>query len=223
MKAIFRRTLAIAASAFLLAAGPSMAAVIHEFGDAGQSVDTAQVTAGNTLSITDIFGALPSGNDADLYIINVVDAAAFSATTVGGTSLDTQLFLFSATGAPIFANDDDPGGLSLGSSLPGLLANGLYILGISLSGYDPVNEVNQLLFETSALTTDLRGPAAGLQPATLAGFDGFPLDDAGRYRIQLTGAAAAVPEPSSVLLAGMAGLLCLATTKRRRRQSATRA
>ena len=61
--------------------------------------------------------------------------------------------------------------MSLGCLLPAggafaPFAAGLYYLGISMSGYDPVNSASQALFTLPVLSTDVRGPAAGLQPAT---------------------------------------------------------
>lgn len=228
MKSLFRRAGSLFVGATLLAAGSSMASEVVEFGDAGQTQASAQVTAGYLTSLTSIFGSLSSSTDADLYLINILNPGAFSATTVNDTGgfLDTQLFLFSLSGAPVYANDDADGStvrstLPAGSSF-GPLSAGLYILGISLSGYDPVNAVNQLLFDMSGLTTDVRGPNPSLQPASLVGFfDSTFYDASDNYRIQLTGAGTAVPEPASALLVTLAGALCAATTIRRRRHPQT--
>lgn len=229
MKAVFRRTRALAAAAALAVAGTSMAAVVNEFGDAGQDTASAQVTAGNPTSLTDIFGSLRSAGDADLYLINIVNPGAFSATTVNSTGdfLDTQLFLFTADGAPVYTNDDADGStvrstLPAGSSF-GPLAAGLYLLGISLSGNDPINAVSQLLFD-SGLTTDVRGPNPSLQPASLSGFfDNTFYDVRDHYRIQLTGAGTAVPEPGTALLAALGGAMCLGFSLRRRRETTLKA
>jgi hypothetical protein len=229
MSAHSRTTLASSArkAALLCVLGWSLASsahatIINEIGDAGQTQSTAQVTR-DADTLTDIFGSLQSSLDADLYLIRITDPATFSASTVNATGgfLDTQLFLLTATGAPLFLNDDDAGGLSLLSKLPSSsgfasLASGLYLLGVAMSGYDPVNVNNQLLF-ASGLTTSVRGAASGLSPAILGGFsDDTFFADLGPYDIQLTGAAAAIPEPSIELMLLVGGAFCACTARRRR-------
>ena len=102
-----------------MATGQSFAAIHTEVGDAGQTQSTAQETGAAGVSLTDIFGSLLSETDADLYLINIVNPAAFSATTFNATGgfLDTQLFLLTLSGAPVYVNDDDPGGLTTLSTL----------------------------------------------------------------------------------------------------------
>ncbi|MDQ2778429.1 MAG: PEP-CTERM sorting domain-containing protein [Pseudomonadota bacterium] len=216
-------------SALSLAAGmfavlPAAHAVTFtELGDAGQSVASAQNTAGSAGSLTNIFGSLASTSDADLYLINITDAAGFSANTVNAVTgdLDTMLFLFTMGGAPVYLNDDAPIGTTVGSQLQagnafGPLVAGTYVLGVSFSGVEPVNAVNQYLFANGTLNTDTRGPAFGLQPAVLSGFEGDGFGPPGAYDIQLTGVGA-VPEPATslMLLAGAFGVL--GATRRARR------
>lgn len=212
---------------------PAHAAIVMESGDAGQTQATAQVTSvaiGST-TLTDIYGSFSSGLDADLYLIRIVDPVAFSATTFNatGSGLDTQLFLLTAQGAPVEFNDDDAGGLTTLSTLPAgasvrPVTSGLYLLGVSNWGYDPVNANNQLLF-ANGLSTETRGAATGLSPGVLADFydDTYGTGSAGIYQIQLTGAAVAtpVPEPSTALMMLTAGGLGagLGAVRRRRRQA----
>jgi hypothetical protein len=82
------------------------------------------------------------------------------------------------------------------------LSPGTYYLGISLSGNEPVNSVNQLLFTVDQPTTSIRGKASGLNPTTLFTFNGNTFfNESGDYTITLTATqAAAVPEPSNVIL-----------------------
>lgn len=152
-----------------------------EVGDAGQTLPSAQYTGavgGNPLSM--IFGSLGSSGDVDVYYINIAVASTFSATTVNALTttagLDTQLYLFGSNGAAIYANDDDPGGLSSQSTLPagnllGPLSPGFYYLAIATSGNEPVNFANTLLFTPDSPSFTIRGPATSV-PGGLAGWDG---------------------------------------------------
>ena len=227
---VFRAAFSKAAAAVCLvaasaASGVASADTFTEVGDAGQTPLTGQNTGNTGAALTAIFGSIFSNSDADLFVINVTDPLRFSATTLNLSLLDTHLYLFSATGAAIYANDDDASGTSLQSTLPagaafGPVAAGRYLLGIAQSGVDPVNAVNQLLFQTG-LSFDLRGPAGSLQPAVLAGFTGNGFDDNGSYEIRLTGATVAVtpvPEPSLWLLLAV-GATGIPVLNRRRRAS----
>jgi len=186
MSSLARTTLAtLARKAALLSAiaagwaSPAHAVIFTESGDAGQTQATAQVAGGGGV-LTDIVGSLRSPVDADLFLIKITNPASFSASTVNATGgfLDTQLFLLTLAGAPLLLNDDDAGGLTVLSTLPtgsaASLAAGLYLLGISQSGYDPANSVNQLLF-ASGLTTSVRGPAAVTPRRNHAVFSGLVL------------------------------------------------
>ncbi|WP_218079391.1 PEP-CTERM sorting domain-containing protein [Anthocerotibacter panamensis] len=194
---------AVVATTLVTMMGGVQAAAFTEIGDAGESISTATITsaASTSVPLTNIFGSLASASDADLFLINVTDISAFSATTVNSdTSVDTQLFLFSSTGQAIYFNDDDPGGLSLQSTLPagsllGPTSTGLYYLGIAPLGYDPIDFASQLLFVLGA-PTDVLGPATS---NTLSSFFPSFLGSGGTYTINLTGATAAVPEPASVM------------------------
>lgn len=213
----------LAFAAATMFAGPALAGTYSEIGDAGKTVATAQFTTAAP-SLSNIFGGLTSATDADLYVINILNPATFSATTVG-SSLDTQLFLFTLSGAPVYMNDDDINSLSGESTLPagsglGPTSAGLYLLAVSFFGYDPVNDVSQFLFE-SGLTTDVRGPASLVQPNSLGGWSDSGVPDArAAYDIQLTGAAAAIPEPASALLVALAcaagGVVTGARARRRK-------
>ena len=229
------RTLAIGLAAALMA-GAAHAATYTETGDAGQTLATAaSAVTGGGAALSSISGVLDVA-DADLYRIYISDPASFSATTLnGGTddaALDTEIFLFDAQGHAVAANDDDQGGLSVDSTLPmgdghyAGLAAGEYFLGISISGDDPANANNQLLFETSGETTAVRGAAGGLNPTTLAGFDGFQYytNDPGAYRIDLTGVStgpmSAAPEPSAWALMVL-GVATMGAALRRRTKIVT--
>ncbi len=188
-------------------AGEVRAVTFTESGDAGATLSTASATgasAGTTLEA--ITGSLSSSTDADLFAINITVPGTFSASTVGGSLVDTQLFLFNSIGSAVYFNDD-ASGTSTQSFLPGSstfspTTAGLYYLAITPFGLDPVNSISQLLFNTGN-PTDVLGPAPGVS-GPLAGFTGGG-SPGGAYTISLTSATTAVPEPSSVL-----GLLALA-------------
>jgi hypothetical protein len=209
---------AVVVSLFL--AGFASAQIHNEIGDAGQAVGTAQATGPQGNPLSSIVGSISSATDADLFFVFLSNPASFSATTVGLSLVDTQLFLFTLSGVAVYTNDDDPGGLSVGSTLPagnasGPLSAGTYILGIAAAGYNPVDFANRLLF-AAGLPTDVRGPAGGGE-GPLNGFSNDSATEFGAYTINLTDAASAVPEASTYALLVFAGAVM--TVWRRRRRS----
>jgi len=223
------RTLSALFGTLALATASLDAQTYIEAGDAGQTLGTAQttgVTPGQTLNT--IFGTLSSPTDADVFMITINAPSMFSATTTfgGTTTLDTALFLFNNLGQAIYTNDDVSGS-SLQSTLPSgtsfmmSLAPGTYFIAISLSGNEPVNLNGQLLFAayTAGNSASIRGAAAGVNPSTLANFNGATsFAETGAYRIDFTATATAVPEPSVTALA-LAGAGATAFLVRRRRKS----
>jgi hypothetical protein len=211
--------------AALLALTPAApAGVWVEMGDAGQLPATAQTTIvnGTGLSLDFIRGTLSNNQDVDMYRIFINDPAQFSATTVGqpGTFLDTQLFLFSASGLGIEANDD-ASALDLRSTLGAgnphsPTVPGLYLLAISSFNNDPVAPGGQRLFpdpEGIGMTVGPTGPG-GAQVISGWTNGGTAL---GTYQIALTGAQfAVVPEPGTwaLVVLGGAGLLALGWRRR---------
>ncbi len=198
-----------------------------EIGDAGQTLAGAQGTGlvnGNPL--TSIFGTLSSPTDADLFLIRIMTPTMFSASTVGGSTLDTALFLLNSSGMAIYTNDD-ASGASVQSTLPAgtaftmTLAPGTYYLGISLSGNEPINSNGQLLFAAyiGGDSTSVRGAAAGINPNTHSNFNGTPFfNEMGAYRIDLTSAlTAVVPEPTTIGLCVMGAAVLGATLRKRRK------
>ncbi len=209
-------TLAASAQATFLPT-PSYA----ETGDAGQTLATAQNAGAFPGGASTITGTIGSGTDADLYFFTLSAATSLQFTVTStsltfGGSLDGALFLFDSTGHALFANDDSSGA-NINPSLTALnLAAGTYYLGISLSGNEPVNSNNQLLF-AGGLSTSTRGAATGVNPTTEATFNGnVGVAETGTYSIGLS----AVPEPSTNAALAVGALASLVLVRRFRRQQA---
>ena len=56
-----------------------------------------------------IQGSLAPGQSADVYLVRIDDPATFRASTAGGASFDTQLWIFDVDGRGITFRDDDVG------------------------------------------------------------------------------------------------------------------
>lgn len=204
------------------------AVTFAEAGDAGQTLATAQATGTDaTTALTAISGTVSTFTDADLFRFTITSTTTFSATASSTAGIDTSLFLFTAAGVPVLANDDSSN-TSLQATLPAnnalltSLTAGTYYLGISLSGNEPVNLNSQQLFTVDQPTTNVRGAASGLSPASEDTFNGQTFfNESGDYSIALTGAnTAAIPEPSSVALALVGAGACLVLVRRIRRHAA---
>jgi hypothetical protein len=111
--------------------------VLLEVGDAGDLPETAQSTPSGALTVID---GVIGDDDVDMYAIYLPNPAAFTATTVGGASFDTQLWLFDSAGKGVAFNDDSSGGvLSTIDNSSGCLTGrpaGVYYLAISRSNRD---------------------------------------------------------------------------------------
>ncbi|CAG1010069.1 hypothetical protein PHYC_03791 [Phycisphaerales bacterium] len=139
--------------------------------------------SGDLFSLSGTF--VPS--EAHLFQIQVCDAANFSATTVGGTTVDTQLFLFDANGMAVAANDDEVGGATLQSRLTSqfIPGNGVYYLAVSQYNHDPVSSCNSLMFDNAfRVEHGPDGPGAGLPLAAWVNASAATT----AYTISLTGA-----------------------------------
>ena len=190
----FIRTAACAVIAVLALAQAPGALAASELGDAGELRATANDMGAGP--VTQIQGSFTDGADADVYRLCLSDGTSFSASTLGATTLDTQLFLFNSQGYGIYANDDSAG--SRGSLLPArhrfsARAGGEYFLGIRAFNRDPQsshgeifqNNFNRMIYPDSIV--DANGFGAG-QP--LSGWAGRASGPPGGYRITLTGTTA---------------------------------
>jgi hypothetical protein len=218
-----KRSLVVAAALLTLCLSvPSARADIWvEIGQAGDLPDTAQITSGVN-PLDGIRGTLLSPTEVNLYAIKIVDPLHFSASTVGtqGTLKDSYLFLLDQFGHGVYANDDAdsstkrsllPAGSPLGPQAPGL-----YYLGIASSGRNPVGGPNNDLIFPDFPFTGVFGPTGPGGGSAITGYKGSG-SDSGSYTINLTGAAPAVPEPSSLVLCGL-GVACVAVARYRRRK-----
>jgi hypothetical protein len=155
-----------------------------EIGDAAELPGTAQSVDGSG-ALNEIRGVF--AGDADMYLIEICDAANFSASTVGGSTADTQLFVFNLNGTGVIYNDDDPNGTTLQSNIgTGFISsNGQYLLAISGYNRDPVDAGGALLWINTPfdVTRAPDGPGAANPVANW-----INTGASGAYIIALTGA-----------------------------------
>jgi hypothetical protein len=202
----------LAAGAVLLSAAlPAQAAIVwDEAGDAGPLLASAQSPLG-VGDLSAIRGRLEGIDDIDLYALVIPELSLFSATTVGANTefLDTQLFLFDASGRGVISNDDTSE-FEFNATLPAGAATGpagLYYLAVAEFADKPTSDAGRIFPDADplgtppTLFTDLflaTGPGGGLP---LSGWDGDGFTEGALgYEILLTGAeaAAVVPEPASL-------------------------
>jgi hypothetical protein len=194
-----------------IAAGAS-AQLWNEQGDAGDLPGTAQLTMG--IGPLNFISGNLGANDADMFGITVTDWSIFSATTTGGVSIDTQLFLFTSGGMGIAFNDDSVGTsstLPAGNALYSGRTNGEQVfLALSQFDKDPFS-VGGAIFLDTPFTT-VHGPDGPGGGSPITGWDSFG-GNGGVYRITLTGAeffsTNPVPEPFTMGL-GIAGVAVFA-------------
>lgn len=209
-----------------------------EVGDTGGNLFDAQVASSQLEGaiLTSINGTLSLASEAstlgtvDLFQIQL-SGGSFSASTVGTTGYDTQLFLFDLNGFGVFANDDDPIS-SFGEStiLAPEVPSGVYYLGITLYNIDPVSSGGSIFPEGGSADTMTVGPTGPGGMFPLGGYFGVilagPEDElGGPYQISLSGAEfVTIPEPSVGLGAWGLGLLSLMAQGRRKtlRKSTTK-
>jgi MYXO-CTERM domain-containing protein len=206
----------IAALALLtaLSAGTSaFGQVWNEAGDAGDMPGTAQAAVGAG-ALTDIFGTVSGLTDADMYLIDITNPAAFSATTniAPGTMADTTLYLFNLNGTGIAKNDDVSASnylsvMPVGDVNYASLAPGQYLLAVGGFAFapfwnNPPAVLADLIFDVNTYTGVL-GPQ---NPGPILGWANAGAYDQGTYHITLTGASM-VPAPGAMVVVGLAGLV----------------
>jgi hypothetical protein len=183
----------VAAAAGLAVAASAHGQLWNESGDAGDLPASAQGVLGSG-PLQLILGMIGEASDVDMYQVFICDAPNFSASTVGQTTLDTQLFIFDASGLGIVSNDDTLGSGTQSTIPTGFIpANGVYYIAISLFNRDPISS-GGLIFNPPAFTTvqtpngpGAGSPVSGWQNATTA---------TGPYGIVFTGACFVDPSVS---------------------------
>lgn len=170
-------------AAAVMASALTLPAQWNEVGDAGDMPRTAQVPAIPTQSFPSIVGSFASGGDVDMYLIQITDIGTFQATTVGGATADTQLWLFHADGRGVTSNDD---ATAVQSTITGAFVPyaGLYYLAVSQYDVDPRSAGN-FLWNDTPFNVERRpdGPHRG---EALDGWTGIG-SGASNYTIALTG------------------------------------
>ncbi|MBD2511679.1 filamentous hemagglutinin N-terminal domain-containing protein [Nostoc muscorum FACHB-395] len=174
-----------------------------EVGDAGELPSTAQTANSSTSGtvVSSISGTLNNDNDIDLYQLFLSTGQKFTATTVGGTDVDTQLFLFDGNGLGLVMNDDDykaddetrQSTLPLGEAFTAPVS-GKYYLGISSYENNPRSS-RGAIFEDGSPT----GAGAELP---VSGWDENLGSASGAYTINLTNQ---IPPTPSSLFQGQQG------------------
>ena len=217
MKKLFVLSLAVAAMGAQAQTWVENGNMNGNTGDAGDAIGTADMTTG-VGPLSTITGRFVTA-DADIYCVKVMDWRIFSATTDGlSGTLDTQLFLFSASGVGIATNDDMGGAggarsaLTAGNALYASRTNGEDVLiAVSRWNKDPRNAAGQLIFPNTF--TGINGPNAANGDYVLASWDATGGTGEGAYGIALTGTTYCVPEPGTIAALGLGALVLI----RRRR------
>jgi hypothetical protein len=174
-------------------------------GDTGSTPGTAQ-TVNRPQPVSQIRGTVAAGNDADMYLIHICDPANFSATTVGGATYDTQLWLFTTDGHGIVMDDDEgvQGSTVLQSRLTNMFTSTLppgdYVLGMTGYNQDARDVSNALIFnntETACFGSTFRCEHGPDGPGGANVIDHWDTGSAntGPYTIFLTGVSGSVCAP----------------------------
>lgn len=180
-----------------------------EVDDAGQLLDSAQVVNSPTSEVIDaISGNLDRDQDVDLYQIYLEEGQPFTASTVGNTNLNTQLFLLDSNGFGLFASDNS---VSLQSTVPEYqaltpTASGTYYLAISNYPNNPLNSQGYIFDAVG-------NPQASGAGFPLSGWNNIPAPsvkaNTGAYTITLNLRGEGLQVPSGRTLALVGGTVRL--------------
>ncbi|MBW4562055.1 MAG: filamentous hemagglutinin N-terminal domain-containing protein [Mojavia pulchra JT2-VF2] len=174
----------------IMRAGNASSNAFIENEDAGELPSMAQAVNNQPsgAKLSTISGTLSHVNDVDLYQIYLPGDGSFSATTVGSSAVDTQLFLFNANALGVVSNDDSndifSSQLTRQSTLqlhPPSAPSGIHYLGISSWNNNPYSQSGYIF---DSLSGNATGAGAGLP---MSGWDNSGFDN-GAYTISLVGA-----------------------------------
>jgi hypothetical protein len=129
---------------------------VTEEGDAGSLISDAQTAnTSNTETPNSISGNLSENSDTDLYQIYLPEGTTITPSTVGGSEVDTQLFLFNQNGLGISSNDDSQD--TSQSTLPVVTQAGTYYVGISSYENMPLSMEGVIFGEGAGANSPLSG------------------------------------------------------------------
>lgn len=191
--------LTISISLGIVGQAHAVSVISDQTSDVGDSLNTygATDTQPSGTSLDSISGFLDSG-DRDLYQIRL-PVGTFTASTVGNTDLNTQLFLFDANGLGITANNDADGTTFASAISRTISSAGIYYLGISTEGVNPQSSGGEI-FVIDSNTGGVADPASLASNSPLSSWSSSPIGagDPEPYTItttgaQITGPSTAVP------------------------------
>jgi hypothetical protein len=181
----------VLSAATLAMAAPAAAQVWNEI-DAQALPHSVEITegAGALTSIVGAFDPNTSGNERDGYAIRITDPFTFSASTVGGATAGTRLYLFDDRGRLVVWNDDFGGTDQSTITSQGVFEAGLYYLVLTLENAEPSDSGGNLLTTTDTWP----GPGADqfrgrTDFGPWASWSGSSPSGVSAYTIALTGAA----------------------------------
>ncbi|HYF15790.1 MAG TPA: choice-of-anchor X domain-containing protein [Phycisphaerales bacterium] len=169
--------------------------VARDHAPAGSVPATANVPQGSG-ALSSISATIDQ-NVPQMFKINICDPANFSASTVGGATWDTQLFLFNSAGVGVVLNDDIAAGTlqsTITNEVVAAQPAGDYYLAVSRYNVDPVATSSACATVAPNLIwlndpfTGQRAPNGPRAADPIQGWLGAPIAAAGDVTITLTGA-----------------------------------
>jgi len=164
----------------------------HGGSDSGELPATAQLCVG--LGAVNTIVGIAAG-EVDMFGIDICNPAAFSATTDLGAAWDSQLYLFSATGAGVVFNDDIAvtAPVNHTSRITGahLFSPGRYFLAVSPFDRDPANAAGLEMWFDTPYNSERAPDGAGAE-GPLSNWIGVA-GAGGNYTIRLVGASFTTP------------------------------
>jgi hypothetical protein len=116
--------------------------------DVGDLPATAFAVNGYGQRLLKIHGFI-NGSDADMYKFRVCDYTTFSASTVGGTTIDTAMALFDSTGHGISYDDDSTSGAQSLVTGQFMTGNATVYLAVSYWNYKPIDSSLNLIWNAT--------------------------------------------------------------------------